>query len=433
MSTTSKAKTGVNNLGFRGYLITLCMFLLFMLDAALTADLLNISVAAIAERTGWDSALMLTISTIAGWVAIFASFFAGSLLKKLGARKLMALSILVFSICAFLVGGVNSFVLYAILTILISVLNNIQLGICMNTVVANWFPHKKGIVMGWATLGMSFSTVAFLPLFTMMTQNLGIVDAYRITGVISLAIGVLCFCVVRDLPEECGHVPDNDRTVSRESLETEAQEIRSYIEASPWNVKKLLKTKQVWQISIMTGIGMMISTGVLSQFIPRFLSMGGTLQQATLIMSVGGVVAIPFSYIWGLVDAKSGGPKKLTTFLLFLYAVGLVLLLVAGANFIACFIALVIFMAALSGINNMFVSYTTSVFGRFDFANANRLMFPIYMGVRAFAFMIVGLGSALFGGYSGVYVLFLILCVVAIIISIFAKTDCIGRTNTEES
>ena len=34
----------------------------------------------------------------------------------------------------------------------------------------------------------------------------------------------------------------------------------------------------------------------------------------------------------------------------------------------------------------MFMSYTSSVFGRYDFANANRLMYPIFNAIRFLAY-----------------------------------------------
>ena len=39
-----------------------------------------------------------------------------------------------------------------------------------------------------------------------------------------------------------------------------------------------------------------------------------------------------------------------------------------------------------SASEDMFMSYTSSVFGRYDFANANRLMYPIFNAIRFLAY-----------------------------------------------
>jgi sugar phosphate permease len=339
----------------------------------------------------------------------------------------MAVCVIMFAICTFFYGSVNQLWLFGAIVILLSVLDTSQNGIAMQTIISRWFPRKKGYVMGIATIGLNVSTVIFLPFFTMLNLQFGIETAYRIIGGIALVIGIICIVVVRDIPEEIGLSPDNDSTESSEKLEAEAAKVKEFIKESPWTIKKVVSTKETWMISIMLGIGMMTATGVLTQFVPRMLSMGMSMTVAVSILSISGIGGMPFSYFWGWLDAKIG-PKKVASILMAWYATALIILILIGENLVLNYLAVFLFCAALGGINNMFTSYTTSVFGRYDFANANRVMYPIYTAMRCSAFLIIGVTVAASGGYTQAYVIFAVLCVVGFVISLFTKDQMIGRS-----
>lgn len=418
-----------SSLGKRGWMIVFSSFLLYMLGTGIVTDFLNITVPAIAGKNGnFDSAVMMSVSTIAGWITLVAAFITGSLVQKFGARKIMLGSTILFTIATFFMGSVTSMWQYTVCVLVIAVADATQSGMAMQAVISAWFPKKKGIVMGWATLGLTFSTCCFLPLFTWLTGRYGIDRAYNVIGVICLAVCIYNYIVVRDIPEEAGTAPDNDANYDAEEAKKEAKKIEQYIQSSPWTIGKLLRTKQVWQISYMLGCGMMVATGVLSQFVPRMASYGFEPATAVSIMSLCCFIGFPFSPLWGYLDGKIG-TKKVTTFLLCLYLVALLLMIFTGHSLVGTCISICIFYAALGGINNMLTSYTTSVFGRYDFRNANKLMYPIYNVVRCCAFAIVGISATLANGnYTVTYLLLAMFQFIAIIVSIFTKDELIGRT-----
>lgn len=431
-SKTAKNVDRVNSLGKHGWMIVLSSFLLYLLGCAVVTDLLNVSVTAISEaHTGLNATLMLSASTVAGWIALVAAIFSGSLVQKFGPRKVMTVSTLIFSIAVFLMGMVTANWEYIVLVIVIGITDATQSGMAMQTVIARWFPRKKGIAMGWATIGLLASTIAFLPFFNAMLAAIGIVKSYWVVGVISLAVCIYNYAVIRDVPEELGIAPDNDPTTNPEELQKEADQIVQYMSSSPWTIGKLLKTKEVWMISMMLGCGMMVATGVLSQFVGRMATYGVSSGVAVSLMSLTAIVGIPCSYLWGLMDAKFG-PKKPTTAMLSLYLVAVLLLLAVGGNIAGSIVALLVFYAALGGIPNMLTSYTTTVFGRYDFQSANRIMYPIYNVVRCCAFAIVAISTALFNGsFTVTYILLAICLAAAIVVSIIVKDTCIGRKDLE--
>lgn len=421
----SKRTPHVNSLGKYGWLITFCSFLLYLVASGVCTDYLNVSVESIAARTGWNTAVMMSFSTIAGWITLATSFIGGSFVKKVGARKVMAVSLILFAICIFFYGSVNQLWLFAVLIILIASLDTIQNGMAMQSVIASWFPRKKGIVMGWATMGMSVSVIAGLPFFNWLNGKLGIENAYHIIGVFVLMVSVLCIVVVRNTPEERGVAPDNDASVSREELEAKAAKIQKFMQESPWTTSRLLKTKEVWLISIVLGIGMLTATGVASQFVVRMIIYGVDAGTAVSMLSIGGVCALISSYIWGWLDTKIG-PKKVTTILMAYCSVAIIVMIVSGPALIGNYIGMAMFLSSQGGINNMLTSYTTTIFGRYDFVNANRVMYPIYTALRCSAYGIIGLAAVF--GYTPIYMVFAGLSVAALILSFFISDRFIGRT-----
>jgi MFS family permease len=301
----------------------------------------------------------------------------------------------------------------------------------MQTVVSRWFPTKKGVVMGWATLGLGASTTLMLPFFNWLLGSIGIVKAYWVMALIAAIVCIYNYIVVRDVPEELGIAPDNNPNIDTAALTSEAEQIHEYMKSSPWTIKKLLKTKELWLTAYMLGCGMLVATGIFSQFVPRMASYGVDANLAVLMLSLVCIFGVPFSYMWGVLDAKFG-PKNLTTIMLCWYLVGVIVLIVSGGNIVGSAIGLCIFESALGGINNMLTSYTTTVWGRYDFQNANRLMYPIYNAVRASAFIIMAMSTALFGGnYNITYGIMAGLLVIAIICSIIMKDTLIGRSDAD--
>jgi MFS family permease len=59
--------------------------------------------------------------------------------------------------------------------------------------IANWFPRKKGIALGWATMGAPISSSAFVAGFSVLLATKGIHTAFMIFGIFAVIIGIITF------------------------------------------------------------------------------------------------------------------------------------------------------------------------------------------------------------------------------------------------
>ena len=93
-------------------------------------------------------------------------------------------------------------------------------------------------------------------------------------------------------------------------------------------------------------------------------------------------------------------------------------------------------MGMVGGMMNLMPSAIIQVFGRYDFAQANKIIMPLVIGIRSCAFLIVPMmlaaaGANVNGGFRNAFIICTVLSLIATVLSFVLKSDCIGK-NTED-
>lgn len=96
--------------------------------------------------------------------------------------------------------------------------------ICSLNVVSNWFPRKKGIAMGWVTIGFPLSAAVTSQVMGNIVTKGGLPEVYTIYAVASFVLCVLVAIFVRDYPEQAGAYPDNNHKFDSEAAKKELAE-----------------------------------------------------------------------------------------------------------------------------------------------------------------------------------------------------------------
>ncbi len=117
------------------------------------------------------------------------------------------------------------------------------------TLVAQWFPKKKGVVMGYTTMGHNLASAFYVPLITVLVDRLGIERGVMVPAIASIVLGILGLIFIRNTPQEKGLNPDN---VSDEIYRNEYH-IADVEDDGGWTTSKLLRTKELWLAAITTG------------------------------------------------------------------------------------------------------------------------------------------------------------------------------------
>lgn len=412
-----------------GWSMIIYTALLYYFWSGIGSDGLNLYPDVFAAMHGWDSNVLLGFATPAGIIAVIGGILFGRLIIRTGVRKMGGCALIVTGVLFALFGFVSSPALYFIcLTAFVFVSMAFGL-ICTATLMGNWFPRKKGIALGWATMGAPICTATFVAIMSGLYGAFGVSTGHIIMGCVIIVLGVVSFFWVKDYPAMVGAYPDN-LPDGAAAFEAQMQEMREY--KSPLTVGKLLKDKDMWLISVGFGMLWMVTVGVVSQFVPRMVSVmapsiGPEAAQgkALMMLTIAAVVGIAGSYFWGWLDQKIGTKPASAVYALS-YIAALLLLIFAKVE-ILTYIAIVFVGLGIGGLLNLMPSLVISVYGRKDFAAANALVSPIASLIQKGAFVIMAVALAASGGdYTMPYLIFIGIDVVGLVLLLLVTNKCKG-------
>ena len=136
-----------------GWSMIIYAFLLYYFYAALCVDSMNLYPDTFAGFYGMDRNLLLGFATPAGVIGVIGGVVFGRICIKTGVRKMSAWSLIITGVLYAIFGYSSTPVMYLITLTAVSFVANAFGLIATATLMGNWFPRKKGIALGWATMG----------------------------------------------------------------------------------------------------------------------------------------------------------------------------------------------------------------------------------------------------------------------------------------
>ena len=392
-------------------------------------DGLNTYVGLFTQRFGWTSGELLRYSTYAGWASILVIIAYTQFARRRGARMTAIVAMTVAAAGMFLWARVTTQAMYFV-AVLLLVSSSSAIMVIRDTTLNNWFPTKKGLALGWATMGPLAGTATILLLINWAGDTFGFTGHFDVIAAGFLALLLISIFWFRDNPEDKGCFPDNDRTMTRErALELHRRGLQ-YSASSPWTTQKLLCTRQVWQIGVgVGGLNMLIGNAVMSQLIPTIMSYGFPQDQALMMMSVLALCALPLSYLFGLLDAKFG--TRVTVVCFFGWSLLALLFMVLPGRW-TVYVSVLMIGGYIGGSGNIMGAMTTTVFGRYDFSRAFSVIYPMCVAVRSCSYALIGTLSTLTGGYFVPYLVLMGVAVLGMINAACLDDSLIGRNSIPE-
>ena len=428
--TILRAKDAKSNFGLRGWLLVIGMIFCTFVAGACGNDGLNTIIPQFAQRFGWEQATLTVLASVSGYISAIALAIMGVIVHKYGARNVLVFTMACLAVAIFGWGFATTLPAYfLVIIILYSVSNGV--GLCMGILVSNWFPTKKGLVMGWTTMGFNLATVGINWLLVFGWDNFGWHGGFNLFALVAVIGLVLVLCFVREFPEDCGCVPDNDKSISPEKAKAMRDEGVLYAKTSLWTVKKLLMTPATWFIAIVYGSIMMMVVGCISQLVPTVQSYGFSLEFALTCMSIAGFCGFFGSYLTGWVDTKFGTKKA--TVAMMIWEILTVIVFVSPLPQWKVIIATGMLGIIIGGGNDLCSSMTTQVFGRYDQKKAYSVIWTIFTVVRSTGVGLVGVIAARTGTYAASWATLGVIIVIALILSTRIPNHCIGRVDVQST
>ena len=143
--------------GKKGWMVIIFTLFIYMFTCT-APDTLNVSVTVFAQAFGWDSNQMLMFSAVGGFAGIAVSAVLGVVIAKKGVKIPTFVMMIASALIWLFHGHVHAFVTYGLAVVLLTAFSNALNLVSTQQIMSNWFPKKKGIALGWATMGTCFSS-----------------------------------------------------------------------------------------------------------------------------------------------------------------------------------------------------------------------------------------------------------------------------------
>lgn len=385
---------------------------MFMLANAVTADSENVILPKLAAANGWDYSRVLSLTTVAGCSSVIGSLLLGKLCEKMGGKFSIIFGLIASAFFVFLYGTSKSLLVFAF-----GLFGTICCGQSVgffgaNSVVANWFPKKKGLAMGIISIGPPAATIFMVSVLNSIIGKAGLTGGIITLCAVCLVVAVVCFFLVRNTPEEVGETPDNLPVSKHEEAVAEPKPTMT--------VSDLVKNKAFWMVAFICGVSNMSQTGLMAQWLVRYTSNGYSETKAAFMMSICAVAGIVGSMIAGNIENKLGTKKGYGVL-----AVWFIVALLLNFTNITPLVYLSVPMFGLSiTLYQIFMpAFEISVFGRENFKVVNGILFPIVSMSGQFTFLVIALCMKIFGEVRFAYIVFAILLALAVALSLSLKEE----------
>lgn len=394
----------------RHWMIVILCFVMFVMSNACATDGENVLLPRIAEANGWEYTDVLNIASIAGMLSIIIQLIAGRICAKKG-TKFVIISCLICSSVFMLIYGCSTqlwMLAIGLFGVIGCAMSSIFIGI--TSLIANWFPRKKGLAMGIVSMGPPVCTIIMVSVLTMLINYAGLSRGVMVISGSVILLAIAAYFIVFDKPEMCGETPDN---ISEEEMKLFVEEEAN---TATLTTKELVKMKDFWLIVAVVGILSLVTTGLMAQFLVRYTTSGYKESTAIMMLSVTAAVGIFGSVLCGNMVNKLG-TKRAYVFYVIIYVVAL---LINSTNInILVIISIPLLGLIITVLHNFMTAFQVSVFGRTNYSVANALVFPIINTMGQGAFMVISLCIKAFGEVRYAYVIFAVLLIVSLVLSRF--------------
>ena len=235
--------------------------------------------------------------------------------------------------------------------------------------IGQWFPRRKGTVMGLVTIAFPVGNALMGPFLgkamgmTMGMAAEGLPHAAIVGAVapvvrsaflpffVIICIGIVIGAVlVKDYPEMVGAYRDNDKSMTPEKAQAMMQFEIENKKTSVWTLGKTLACPDFWLLTIPAGFLLVGAVGMMTQTANIFGSAGiipGS-NEFNMVMTINAVFAIAGSYLLGILDTKIGTRKSMIIAMVLMVVSGILGAMGGKTMVVAAMWILGIFMGASS-------------------------------------------------------------------------------------
>jgi MFS transporter, OFA family, oxalate/formate antiporter len=283
------------------------------------------------------------------------------------------------------------------------------------TVVARWFPEKKGLAVGFVLIGFGLSPLVTAPLARNLIENYGIIRTFQILGISFGVIMPLLACTFKYPTGMNINVLKATSAANRYVNDIDTSKM-----ISTNSFKSLYFNFIIGSMIGLTIVGMTSSIGVELNGLPP--------KTVSLLMSVFAIFNGIGRPIFGwLTDKMSSQKAMLISYTLIIIAASL--MIISGKGSIVLFtIAFSIFWFNLGGWLAIAPTSTLSMYGTKHYSQNYGLVFSAYGLGAILGVLSSGLLKDALNNYNYIFYFIILMCIIGIMISQRMETNIVNKS-----
>ncbi len=190
MSNATAKKQGMNNFGRKGWAVVVYTLLIYLFTCV-TNDTLNVTTEWFGQILGRPGESLLPMAAIGGIAGVVLSLIFGAIIAKKNVKIPTAVLFVILGVLFAINGQARVMPVYAISAILSTAVSQTLNLVCTQQIMSNWFPKKKGIALGWATMGMPVCSAVMVAVFQGLYGKFSIAAPYWMMLIICLILAVI--------------------------------------------------------------------------------------------------------------------------------------------------------------------------------------------------------------------------------------------------
>ena len=238
----------------------LLIFWLFVLSCVAFLDRVNMSIAGSSIATSYHLTNVQLGSVFSAFLWGYALFqtIAGSLVVRLGPRRVLAVGVVWWGIFTALTAAVpvslaGALAMFIGIRFLLGAGESIIYP-ASNQFVARWIPaDERGIANGWIFAGVGVGAGISPPLITRIMSHHGWRASFWVCAAIGVVAGAIWFAIARDTPEQHPWVSagekkkiDGGLTLASPGAATPSANV--HVARIPWG--RILTSREVWAVTV---------------------------------------------------------------------------------------------------------------------------------------------------------------------------------------
>lgn len=373
----------------------------------------------IAELTSWSDGQISFAFSIAIFCLGTSAAFMGKFVEKFGPRMTGTVASVLFGSGIALTGLAVSLESLPMLYLSYGVIAGIGLGTGYVTPVSTmvrWFPDRRGLATGMAIMGFGFASLITGPIAQKLMGLVGVSKTFYILGA---AYFVVMFVASQYLEKPpVGWMPEG----FEEATEDASSDKVIQADFSQLTANEAIKTRRFWLLWLMLFINITCGIALVSAASPMAQEVTGmTAAVAATMVGIMGLFNGGGRFVWATISDYLGRPNVFTIVFV-IDIVALTLLYFTKSPLLFAALICVIMTCYGAGFS-IIPAYIGDVFGTKEMGAIHGYILTAWAAAGMVGPLLLSTIHNATGKYSSTLLVFIVLCVIALALSLLIRVD----------